>query len=136
MARNTLLWSLVATVAALSTPPVTRRNLLQQTMAATTLFTPFSAMAAADCYADCVKNCRLIAPKDPQYCDAECRDYCSQDDRKDGLSGSVSAEAGEVGILGGTFGTGTVVKGEDRPPSITIPGLDFTSAQGKKLIGY
>jgi hypothetical protein len=56
---------------------------------------------------------------------------------KDGLSGSVSAASGEVGLLGGTFGQGTVVKGQDRPPSIAIPGLDFVkSPEGRQMIGY
>ena len=54
----------------------------------------------------------------------------------DGLSGSVSSASGEVGILGGTFGQGTVAKGEDKPPSVNLPGLDFSSASGRKLIGY
>jgi hypothetical protein len=55
----------------------------------------------------------------------------------DGLSGSVSATSGEVGLLGGTFGQGTVVKGQDRPPSIVIPGLDFVaSPEGRQLLGY
>jgi hypothetical protein len=94
------------------------------------------AHAEEDCYADCLKNCKAIAPKDTEYCEFTCNDYCSQPDRKDGLSGSVSYEGGEVGILGGTFGTGTVVKGQDKPPSVALPGLDFTSPQGKKLLGY
>jgi hypothetical protein len=88
--------------------------------------------AAPDCMSDCVKNCKLIAPKDPEYCQSSCSDYCSQPDRKDGLSGSVSSENGETGILGTT----TVVKGEDKPPQLKIPGLDFTSDKGKKLLGY
>ena len=75
---------------------------------------PAPALAAPDCFKDCMKNCKLIAPKDPDYCTANCKDYCEQDDRSDGLSGSVSAANGEVGILGGTFGQGTVPKGEDR----------------------
>lgn len=54
----------------------------------------------------------------------------------DGLSGSISASSGEVGILGGTFGQGTVVKGEDKPPSVNLPGLDFSSPAGRKLLGY
>lgn len=29
-----------------------------------------------------------------------------------------------------------MVKGEDKPPGIKIPGLDFTSDKGRKLIGY
>lgn len=98
---------------------------------------PFPAIAAADCMTDCLKNCKKIAPKDTSgYCQMNCEDYCAQDDRNDGLSGSVSASSGEVGILGGTFGQGTVPKGEDRPPSVRLPGLDFTSSSGKKLLGY
>lgn len=94
------------------------------------------AMAEADCFTDCFKNCRIIAPKDISYCQETCKEYCDQTDRNDGLSGSVSSSGGEVGILGGTFGTGTVVKGEDKPPSLALPGLDFTKGSGKKLIGY
>lgn len=92
-----------------------------------------SAQAAPDCMKDCLKNCKEIAPKDPAYCIENCKDYCDQPDREDGLSGSVSSSKGETGILGLT----TVVKGEDRPPSIKIPGLDFTGDErGRKLIGY
>ena len=101
---------------------------------AATLFSNIrpATAAAPDCYTDCFKNCKLIAPKDPEYCQSSCQAYCAQSDRKDGLSGSVSSENGETGILGTT----TVVKGEDKPPQLKIPGLDFTSDKGKKLIGY
>ena len=58
--------------------------------------------------------------------------YCAQTARTYGLSGSVSSTGGEVGILG----INTVVKGDDKPPQIKIPGLDFTNEGGKKLIGY
>jgi hypothetical protein len=75
---------------------------------------PAPSFAVADCFQDCVKNCKKIAPKDPDYCLNSCQEYCEQEDRTDGLSGSVSAESGEVGLLGGTFGQGTVPKGEDR----------------------
>jgi hypothetical protein len=75
---------------------------------------PPSAWAAPDCFKDCLKNCKLIAPKDPVYCKDTCDEYCAQEDRADGLSGSTSATSGEVGILGGTFGQGTVPKGEDK----------------------
>jgi hypothetical protein len=92
--------------------------------------------AVADCMGDCLKNCRLVAPNNDGYCRESCDDYCSQTDRTDGLSGSVSAASGEVGILGGAFGTGTVIKGEDKPPVINVPGLDFLSGQGRKVIGY
>jgi len=85
-----------------------------------------------ECFDDCFKNCKLIAPKDQQYCLDTCKDYCDQPDRRDGLSGSVSSEGGETGILG----LNTVVRGEDKPPEVKIPGLDFTKGSGKKLIGY
>mmetsp|Transcript_3186 Transcript_3186/g.3823 ORF Transcript_3186/g.3823 Transcript_3186/m.3823 type:complete len:171 (+) Transcript_3186:88-600(+) len=90
------------------------------------------ANAATDCMKDCLKNCKQVAPKDPEYCLENCRGYCDQDDRNDGLSGSVSSDGGEMGILG----ISTVVKGEDKPPSISIPGLDFNSEKGRKLLGY
>ncbi|KAL7490485.1 hypothetical protein ACHAWT_000066 [Skeletonema menzelii] len=113
-----------------------RRTFLKTTATsfAAILFTnnhPANA-AAPDCFTDCIKNCKLIAPKDTEYCQSSCSEYCAQTDRKDGLSGSVSSENGETGILGTT----TVVKGEDKPPQLKIPGLDFTSDKGKKLIGY
>jgi hypothetical protein len=117
----------------------TRRCVLGQFLAATAVglvFQPRSAVAVADCVTDCLKNCKKIAPKDPDYCAMNCNGYCAQDDRTDGLSGSVSATSGEVGILGGTFGQGTVPRGEDRPPSFNVPGLDFTTSSGKQLIGY
>lgn len=93
---------------------------------------PLIANAAADCFTDCVKSCKAIAPKDTAYCTETCKAYCEQDDRTDGLSGSISSTGGETGILG----INTVVKGEDKPPQIKIPGLDFGSEKGKKLIGY
>lgn len=93
---------------------------------------PFTAQATPDCVQDCLKNCNLIAPKDPGYCKDNCVSYCEQEDRTDGLSGSVSSTGGETGILGSY----TVPKGEDRPPQIKLPGLDFSSDSGKKLLGY
>ena len=97
---------------------------------------PSEASAKPDCLQDCIKNCKLVVPNDTSnYCRDSCLDYCEQPDRRDGLSGSVSSEGGEVGILGGTFGQGTVVKGEDKPPIINLPGLNFNSGEGRKLIG-
>lgn len=123
---------------ALSTTTIlSRRNLLLTAASlpvATASVAP--AWAAADCLVDCLRNCKLLAPKDGAYCQDNCEAYCAQEDRNDGLSGSVSASGGEVGLLGGTFGSGTVPKGQDRPPAIKLPGLDFTSDSGKKLIGY
>mmetsp|Transcript_16562 Transcript_16562/g.29968 ORF Transcript_16562/g.29968 Transcript_16562/m.29968 type:complete len:187 (+) Transcript_16562:81-641(+) len=93
---------------------------------------PLEANAAADCMKECFKQCKLIAPKDPEYCQSSCGEYCKQSDRTDGLSGSVSSEGGETGILG----MNTVPKGEDKPPEVKLPGLDFSSGKGKKLLGY
>ena len=70
--------------------------------------------------------------QDSAYCVDNCSSYCQQEDRTDGLSGSVSSDGGEVGILG----RNTVVKGDDKPPVISLPGLDFSSDKGRKLIGY
>jgi len=113
-------------------PIISRRSAL--TFGVSTVCLPFAASAAeADCFADCLKNCKLIAPKDPAYCNENCKSYCDQPDRTDGLSGSISADNGETGILG----YGTTVKGADSPPSLKLPGLDFTtSPAGRKLIGY
>ena len=54
------------------------------------------------------------------YCATSCTDYCSQDDRKDGLSGSVSSEGGEVGWSSYSRGGNTVEYGADRPPDVSI----------------
>uniref|UniRef100_A0A7S0GGW7 SREBP regulating gene protein n=1 Tax=Proboscia inermis TaxID=420281 RepID=A0A7S0GGW7_9STRA len=90
------------------------------------------AIGEPDCMSDCLKSCKSIAPKDTAYCLDNCTSYCSQTDRNDGLSGSKSSDNGETGILG----INTVNKGNDRPPSIRLPGLDFVGDKGKKLIGY
>ncbi|CAB9504863.1 expressed unknown protein [Seminavis robusta] len=124
---------------------LSRRSFLMGTPAAGILLSSFAlgwssapqpALAKPDCLQDCVKNCKQVVPNDTSnYCTESCLDYCAQDDRRDGLSGSVSSEGGEVGILGGTFGQGTVVKGQDKPPAISLPGLNFESKEGKKLLG-
>jgi hypothetical protein len=120
---------------------VSRRSLIMGTAAAGlvlswSIIDPQPAFAKADCFSDCTKNCKQVVPNDTSnYCRDSCLDYCSQPDRRDGLSGSVSSEGGEVGILGGAFGLGTVVKGEDKPPIINLPGLNFNSNEGRKLLG-
>ena len=121
-----------------------RRDLLFQygtaaIVSATTMLVggPTVAWAKADCFTDCFQNCKKLAPQNLDYCKESCQEYCDQPDRQDGLSGSVSADRGEVGILGGSFGQGTVPKGADKPPTLLqLPGLDFKSESGKKLIGY
>jgi hypothetical protein len=124
--------------------PVSRRAMVHRIVAgfvggAAVVLTarPLPAAAVVDCYADCFKNCNTIAPKNGDYCVSSCQDYCAQQDRQDGLSGSISSEQGEVGIFGGSIpGTGTVVKGQDKPPVVNLPGLDFSSESGRKLLGY
>lgn len=77
-------------------------------------------------------SCFVSFLQDSAYCLDNCKSYCDQEGRTDGLSGSVSSEGGEVGILGRS----TVIKGEDKPPVINLPGLNFSSDKGRKLIGY
>jgi hypothetical protein len=128
--------TLLPSALSLALPSISRRDALASLFVASSTLLPMNSAVAADCYQDCFTNCKQIAPKNVDYCQMTCQDYCSQSDRTDGLSGSVSNVGGEVGILGGTFGTGTVVKGQDKPPEIKIPGLNFLSDEGKKLIGY
>jgi hypothetical protein len=45
------------------------------------LFPIESAQAKEDCIKDCLANCKSIAPKDPGYCQENCKDYCDQPDR-------------------------------------------------------
>ncbi|EJK53402.1 hypothetical protein THAOC_27172 [Thalassiosira oceanica] len=107
-----------------------RRSLLLSSVLLLTA--PATSNAAVDCFTDCFKNCKLIAPKDPEYCQSSCKEYCDQPDRTDGLSGSISSEGGETGILGRS----TAVKGEDKLPQVKLPGLDFVNDGGRKLLGY
>jgi len=72
-----------------------------------------SATAAIDCNRDCYKNCVIVAPGSDDYCKASCTDYCQQDDRHDGLSGSVDSSSGETGLFGGSIDRNTI---SDRPP--------------------
>ena len=76
--------------------------------------------AAIDCESDCYKNCVEVAPGSGDYCKASCKDYCEQDDRTDGLSGSISNTGGETGIFGGSpvEGGSSVTRGQDRPPNL------------------
>lgn len=99
---------------------------------------PAAALASKDCFEDCTQNCARNAPSSLAYCKDTCRDYCAQPDRRDGLSGSVSSEAGEVGFASAYDYTNrftnklnsNVEYGTDRPPS--IPGLEG-SAIGRAL---
>ncbi|KAJ8603541.1 hypothetical protein CTAYLR_004883 [Chrysophaeum taylorii] len=81
------------------------------------LFLP-PALAVPSCDADCLSNCKRVAPGNERYCVAACGDYCAQPDRRDGLSGSVGG--GYRGFLSGLI-TGTVPYGQDLPPSVRSP---------------
>ena len=86
-----------STILALSVPPSStttravantdavmssRRAWFQRMAFATmTITTAPTSAQAADCFQDCLSNCRLIAPKDPLYCQQNCREYCDQPDR-------------------------------------------------------
>jgi hypothetical protein len=83
------------------------------------------AYAAKDCYLDCITNCNRVAPGSGEYCKSSCNSYCLQDDRRDGLSGSVSSEGSELGWASAydlssrvTGQQRAVPYGEDRPPSL------------------
>lgn len=79
--------------------------------------TPLNAQAV-DCYKDCSRNCLKVAPGSADYCKESCTEYCAQDDRTDGLSGSISNTGGETGIFGGSpiEGGNSVTRESDRPP--------------------
>ena len=87
------------------------------------------SFAAKDCFLDCTQNCNRVAKGSFRYCESSCADYCLQDDREDGLSGSVNNNRGEVGLLSaydlaakvtGQAPAG-VPFGEDRPPAFAMP---------------
>jgi hypothetical protein len=59
---------------------------------------PFTANAALDCLQNCRQNCGRLAGGSKEYCEDSCSEYCAQDDRKDGLSGSVGSEGAEFGF--------------------------------------
>jgi len=104
--------------------PVSRRGVLFAAVAAP--LAPLRSSAAVDCLQDCQSNCFRVAPKSGRYCLDSCAEYCDQPDRRDGLSGSISNDAAEVGwasaydpkrFLPGQSPQG-VVYGEDRPPAL------------------
>lgn len=106
-----------------------RRALLAAALAAGTAWEPHSALAIKDCFQDCKSNCDRLARGSGSYCETSCGEYCAQDDRQDGLSGSLSNERGERGLLSaydlkatllGTAPAG-VPFGEDKPPGFKLP---------------
>ena len=86
---------------------------------------PQVSLAAADCMAECKKSCNKVAPNSGGYCESSCVEYCAQDDRRDGLSGSLTSQvASDVGFASaldpGTFNPAYAKKGVvvDRPPGL------------------
>ena len=114
---------------------LSRRAATLAALAATTSpwFSPVAARAAEkDCYTDCIQNCNRVAPKSGRYCESSCNEYCAQDDRRDGLSGSIDSSNAEVGLLS-AFDLGSKVSGkapvgvpygEDRPPALSLGAFD------------
>ena len=105
---------------------ITRRHTLLAVALASATWRPSRVFAAKDCFLDCEQNCNRLAPRSGRYCEQSCGEYCAQDDRKDGLSGSISSEKAEVGLLSaydlkakitGEAPAG-VVYGQDKPPAL------------------
>lgn len=99
--------------------PRTRRNAFW-IPALVALPTTARADLKTDCIKDCTSNCNRVAPGNKPYCGLQCDDYCAQDDREDGLSGSVSSEGGEVGLTSYARAGNTVPAGDDVPPKMDI----------------
>ena len=112
----------LTTSAAALTPPLPRhctpsRRTLLGTAAAAFLPPVTAATAAVDCLQDCLQNCARLAGGSLDYCKTSCIDYCDQDDRRDGLSGSVSSDAAE-------FGWASAFKNPLEPPKPVVYGTD------------
>ena len=108
---------------------MSRRAIFANTLvAASCAALPEAANAEKDCFKDCSSNCNRVAPGSFKYCESSCGEYCLQDDRRDGLSGSIDSSSAEVGWLSG-FDIGARVTGkqrlvpygEDRPPALSLP---------------
>ena len=119
--------------------PLSRRALLQRSTVPliggiVTVTAPSFASAASSCMADCVKNCKMLAPNDTtSYCDDSCKEYCQDPERTD--ADEKASDSGEVGLKSLINGGKTVAVGEDHPPRFDLPGLNFISGKGRELIG-
>ena len=119
---------------------LTRRNAVHAFFIPSGLALPGAASAAKDCMLDCEDNCNRVAPRSTRYCSTSCLEYCATDNRRDGLSGSVSSEAAEVGWASAVdpsrFLPGAVPKavpyGEDRPPA--LPDVFGVSASLRRAV--
>ena len=104
---------------------VTRRAFLvgHGTAAMVAFGAPAISLAAVDCMQNCRSNCDRLAGGSSSYCETSCSDYCAQDDRKDGLSGSISSDGAEFGFASSfknpfAEGQKPVVFGDDKPPGL------------------
>ena len=120
------LFALTTSAAGLTPPPQhympSRRRLLLGSAAAALLPPVAAASAAVDCLQDCLQNCARLAGGSIGYCKTSCNEYCDQDDRRDGLSGSISSEGAEFGWASAFKNPlapqKPVVYGTDRPPGL------------------
>ena len=111
---------------AIALTDASRRHVVRGLVASSALLAPRSAHALKDCFQDCSQNCDRVAPRSGRYCEQSCGEYCVQDDRRDGLSGSVDSSQGEVGLASAydlvSKITGappqSVPYGQDKPPTI------------------
>ena len=118
---------------------LTRRQVLCSAVAA---LGPGAACAdtGKDCMLDCESTCNRLAPGSTRYCFTSCSEYCAATDRRDGLSGSVSNEAAEIGWASAVdpsrFIPGVAPKavqyGSDRPPA--LPDVFGVNAKLRKAI--
>lgn len=117
--------------------PMSRRGAVASLVTGTCaalLGSPSRASASKDCFTDCYSNCARNAPGSTSYCKDTCDEYCAQPDRRDGLSGSVSSDAGEVGFASAYDYANRLTNrlnsnvefGTDRLPP--VPGLEGTAA--------
>ena len=117
--------ALLACSSALLSPVSSRRAVIAGAAGFTLTGLPHTSLAALDCMDECKSSCNKVAPNSGGYCQTSCDEYCSQDDRRDGLSGSVTSQvASDVGFASaldpGTFNPAYAKKGVvvDRPPGL------------------
>ena len=115
---------LLAMTSAMVAPSTSRRAFCGSAISGAAFLAaqPSVALAAVDCMQDCLKNCGRLAGGSKDYCTSSCVDYCAQDDRRDGLSGSVSSEGAEFGFASSFKNPFAeqkpTVYGDDKPPGL------------------
>mmetsp|Transcript_17183 Transcript_17183/g.46631 ORF Transcript_17183/g.46631 Transcript_17183/m.46631 type:complete len:168 (-) Transcript_17183:166-669(-) len=127
---------LLSAAAALTSPLTPRRTFLCRSAAALVGAQPLAALAASDCLKTCLQNCGRLASGSGSYCKDSCAEYCDQDDRKDGLSGSVSTDGAEFGFASSfklpNAPQKPTVYGEDLPPG--LPDVFGLNKQLRKVV--